>query len=149
MQRMILGAARTGAVLVLAAIAPWLLPAAIGDEWQTAGWLMAVVASRSMMPAVRLPVRGDRDEHRHDAARSGDSRRSTSSRRSWIVIPATLAFGVVGWAATLPVVELMFGGRAVADHAATTYRAPTSSEDAGVDLVFAALPAIGALAGLC
>ena len=145
MQRMI-WALLAPALLVLAATAPWLLPAAIGDDYETAGWLMSVVAVASIMHQFGFPF--------------AIVVMSTGSTRAIgrfsviylvaafvVVLPATLAFGVVGWAATLPVVELMFGverWRIMRDHlpGANLFR------DAGVDLVFAALPALGALAGL-
>jgi lipopolysaccharide exporter len=145
MQRMVWALLAPGLFLI-AAVAPWLVPAGLGHDYENAGWLMSVVAIGSLI--------------REFGFAFSVIIMSTGNTRALgrfavlylvaalvIVIPGTLAWGMVGYAATLPVVELMF--------ASERWRIlrrllPTVNlfRDAAVDLSVALLPALGALAGL-
>jgi len=133
-------------MFLIAAVAPWLLPAAIGEEWQNAGYLMAVVAATTVIRQFAFTF---------TVIVMSTGTTSVINRFSAIyvaaavlvVIPATFAFGMIGYAATLPVVELMLAAerwrvvRAALPGVNLFARMP-------VDLVYAALPGVGALVAL-
>ncbi len=145
MQRMV-WAVLAPVMFGIAAVAPWVVPAGLGDDYYTAGWLMTVVALCTLIREFGFPFSVV-------IMSTGNTRALGRFALLYLVaalvfvIPATLIWGMVGYAASLPLVECMFASERVRVlrkllPGANLFR------NFGGDILAAALPGLGALVGM-